>query len=337
MRVKKFVTALILLLFLSVNVFSQSKVGTTAAPFLGIAVGPRAIGMGGAFTAFAGDVSTLYWNPAGASRIGNNEIMVSHTRWIFGTSFDWVGVSVAIDRNNAVGVSITRLDYGEEEVTTIDYPEGTGERWDASDIAVGLSYARNLTDRFSVGGTVKFIQQKLWNERATGFALDVGVLFITEFRGLKLGASITNFGTEMRLDGKDLFVVYDPDPSASGNNPAISAKLKTDDWPLPLHFRVGASIDVFKTESNYFTLAVDALHPNDNTESLNLGFEYSFRNFIFLRAGYKSLFQKDSQERFTAGVGLNYKVGGLGFKFDYAYQDFGILKNIQSFALSIQF
>ena len=337
MRFKKFAKVLLLIFVLSLNVFSQSKVGTTAAPFLGIAVGPRAIGMGGAFTAFAGDVSTLYWNPAGASRIGNNEIMVSHTRWIFGTSFDWVGVSVAIDRNNSVGISITRLDYGEEEVTTIDYPEGTGEKWDASDIAIGLSYARNLTDRFSVGGTVKFIQQKLWNERATGFALDIGVLFITEFRGLKLGASITNFGTEMRLDGKDLFVIYDPDPNASGNNPAISAKLKTDDWPLPLHFRVGASIDVFRTESNYFTLAIDALHPNDNTESLNLGFEYSFKNLIFLRAGYKSLFQKDSQERFTAGVGLNYKIGGLGFRFDYAYQDFGILKNIQSFALSIQF
>jgi len=327
----------IAILILSLPLISQSKVGTTAAPFLGIAVGPRAIGLGGAFTAFAGDVSALYWNPAGVSRLGRNEIMLSHTKWIFGTSFDWVGIAVGIDRNNYVGVSITRLDFGEEEVTTIDYPEGTGERWDASDIAVGISYARNLTDRFSVGGTVKFIQQKLWNERATGFALDVGVLFITEFKGLKLGASISNFGTEMQLDGKDLFVIYDPDPGASGNNPAISAKLKTDNWPLPLLFRVGASIDVFKTETNYLTLAVDALHPNDNTESLNIGFEYSFRNLIFLRAGYKSLFQKDSQERFTVGVGINYKVGGIGFSFDYSYQDFGILKNIQSFAIALQF
>jgi hypothetical protein len=315
----------------------QSKVGTTAAPFLGIAVGSRAIGMGGAFTAFAGDVSTLYWNPAGASRIGTNEIMISHTNWIFGTSFDWVGVSVAIDRNNSIGLTITRLDYGEEEVTTIDYPEGTGERWEANDIAIGLSYARNLTDRFSVGGTVKFIQQKLWNERATGFALDIGVLFLTEFKGLKLGASISNFGTEMQLDGKDLFVIYDPDPTITGNNSAISAKLKTDSWPLPLHFRVGVSVDLFKNETNYLTISIDALHPNDNTESLNAGFEYSFKEIVYLRAGYKSLFQKDSQEGLTAGVGLRYKLGGLGFKFDYAYQDFGILKNVQSFSLSIQF
>ncbi len=337
MSLKRFLEIIALILTVNIFLLSQSKVGTTAAPFLGIAVGPRAIGMGGAFTAFAGDVSTLYWNPAGASRIGQNEVMLSHTKWIFGTSFDWVGVSVVVDRNNAVGLSITRLDYGEEEVTTIDYPEGTGERWDASDIAIGLSYARNLTDRFSVGGTVKFIQQKLWNERAIGFALDVGVLFTTEFKGLKLGASISNFGTEMRLDGKDLFVIYDPDPSITGNNSTISAKLKTDDWPLPLHFRVGASIDIFKTEANYFTLAIDATHPNDNTESLNLGFEYSFRNIVFIRAGYKSLFQKDSEEGFTAGIGLNYKIGGFGLKFDYAYQDFGILKNIQSFSLGIQF
>ncbi|MFN3134514.1 MAG: PorV/PorQ family protein, partial [Candidatus Kryptonium sp.] len=305
MKIRKICFVFIATLISSLSLLSQSKVGTTAAPFLGIAVGPRAIGLGGAFTAFSEDVSALYWNPAGISRLGRNEIMLSHTKWIFGTSFDWIGVGVGIDRNNYVGVSITRLDYGEEEVTTIDYPEGTGERWDASDIAVGISYARNLTDRFSVGGTVKFIQQKLWNERATGFALDVGVLFITEFRGLKLGASICNFGTEMQLDGKDLFVIYDPDPEATGNNPAISAKLKTDSWPLPLLFRVGVSIDVFKTETSYLTLAVDALHPNDNTESLNIGFEYGFRNLIFLRAGYKSLFQKDSQERFTVGVGIN--------------------------------
>ncbi len=324
-------------LLISELILGQSKVGTTAAPFLGIAVGPRAIGMGGAFTAFAGDVSTLYWNPAGASRIGMSEVMISHTKWIFGTSFDWIGVSVAIDRNNSIGLSITRLDYGEEEVTTIDYPEGTGERWEANDIAIGLSYARNLTDRFSVGGTVKFIQQKLWNERATGFALDIGVLFITEFRGLKLGASISNFGTEMQLDGKDLFVIYDPDPTITGNNSAISAKLKTDSWPLPLLFRVGASIDLFKNETNYLTISIDALHPNDNTESLNTGFEYGFKDIVYLRAGYKSLFQKDSQERFTAGIGLRYKLGNLGFKFDYAYQDFGILRNIQSFSLSIQF
>ncbi len=334
---KRIIPLMALILISVVYLQSQSKVGTTAAPFLGIAVGPRAVGMGGAFTAFSADVSALYWNPAGVSRIGNNELMVTHTKWIFGTSFDWIGVAVGIDRNNFVGVSITRLDYGEEEVTTIDYPEGTGERWDASDIAIGISYARNLTDRFSIGGTVKLIQQKLWNERATGFAIDVGVLFITEFKGLKLGASISNFGTEMRLDGKDLFVQYDLDPASTGNNPAISAKLKTDDWPLPLHFRVGASIDVFKTDNNYLTFAVDALHPNDNTESVNLGLEYSFRNMIFLRAGYKSLFQKDSQERFTAGIGLSYKLGGIGFRFDYAYQDFGILKNIQSFALALQF
>jgi hypothetical protein len=334
--VRNWIFAILIPLFISSLSFSQSKVGTTAAPFLGIAVGPRAIGLGGAFVAVASDVSTLYWNPAGASRIGKSEVMVSHTQWIFGTSFDWIGVMIALDRNNSIGVSLTQLDYGEEEVTTIDFPEGTGEKWGASDLAIGISYARNLTDRFSVGGTVKFIHQKIWNERAIGFALDFGVLFITEFRGLKLGATIANFGTEMRLDGKDLFVQHDLDPEAGGNNPAISAKLRTDSWPLPLLFRVGASIDLINGESNRVVLAVDALHPNDNTESLNLGLEYTFRDFIYVRVGYKSLFQKDSQEGLTAGVGLSYKVGGVRVKFDYAYQDFGILKNIQNFALSFQ-
>ena len=327
---------LIVLLFVSVC-FSQSKVGTTAAPFLGIAVGPRAIGLGGAFTAVAGDASTIYWNPAGMSRIGKSEILISHMEWIFGTNFDWLGVMIAIDRNNSIGLSITQLNYGEEEVTTVDFPEGTGEKWNASDIAIGISYSRNLTDRFSVGGTAKFIQQKLWNERAFGFAIDVGVLFITEFKGLKLGASISNFGTEMRLDGKDLFVQHDIDPTISGNNPAISAKLKTDHWPLPLLFRVGVSIDVFRSEFGSLIFAIDALHPSDNTESLNLGAEYNFNDMIYLRAGYKSLYQKDSEEGFTLGAGISYELGKVRFKLDYAYQDFGILKNVQSLSVGFVF
>jgi len=75
---KKFTLIMIILLFVTSGLIAQefisdvSKVGTTAAPFLSIEVGSRAIGMGGAFVALANDASALYWNPAGLARMGNH-------------------------------------------------------------------------------------------------------------------------------------------------------------------------------------------------------------------------------------------------------------------------
>ena len=203
---------------------------------------------------------------------------------------------------------------------------------------MGLTYAYNLTDRFSLGGTVKYIQQKIWNSSASSIALDLGVLFHSDIYGLRIGATITNFGSAMRIDGKDLLVQHDIDPNSSGNNDQILANLQTDDFPLPLTFRIGLAMDVVDSDDHRVTLAADALHPNDNDESINVGMEYIFSSLIAFRVGYKSLFLDNSEEGLTAGVGLNYDfTNDFGVRVDYAYQDFGILDYTQHFSLGIKF
>jgi len=328
-----------LVLFLLVSsLHSQSKVGTAAAPFLGIAVGPRGVSLGGAFVALANDVTALYYNPGAISQTGNSQFMVSHTNWLVDTKFDWVGVMINLDGQSAIGVNITQLDYGEELITTEINQEGTGETWKASDIAVGVSYARNLTDRFSIGGTAKYIQQKIWNESASAFGVDVGLKYKTDFNGLTIGMSISNFGTDMRLDGKDLFRPIDLDPQNQGTNKTIVARLKTDDWPLPLLFRVGAAMDVMNSEELRFTVAADALRPSDNAETLNLGGELGWRESLFFRGGFKSLFLDESEEGYTLGGGARYELTAVNFiAVDYSYQDFGKFGGIQTIAISITF
>ena len=107
----------------------------------------------------------------------------------------------------------------EEIVRTVDYPEGDGRKWDATSLAFGLTYARNLTDRFSIGFNAKYIRESIWSESASGFAIDVGTLYLSEIPGLTLGASISNFGTTMQLDGRDLNFNYDPnDDAGTGPN-----------------------------------------------------------------------------------------------------------------------
>lgn len=329
---------LILAMFFIVAVYGQDKVGTTAAPFLGIGAGPKAIGMGGAFVAVANDPSALYWNPSGISRDGRNEFLFEHTNYLVGTSYNFFGGVIALDDENAIGLSVTYLDYGTEEVTTVASPDGTGQTWSAKDMAIGLSYSRNLTDRFSIGGTAKMILQQIWHESATGWAIDAGLLYTTPFNGMKIGMAISNFGTDMRMTGEDLYVTHNPDPSVAGDNSKIPAQYYTESYPLPLLFRIGLSMDVIKTQDNTVTLAVDALHPNDNAQSVNVGGQYSWDNTVFARIGYKSYGVTSSEEGITAGFGLAYEIiANVTLEVDYAYENYGILNNIQKFALSVSF
>jgi hypothetical protein len=322
----------------SAELWAQAKVGTSSAPFLGISIGPRGAAMGGAFAAVANDASTLYWNPGGIARLEKSNIMVSHTQWLVGTDFNWAGIVLKVGGSNAFGLSVTQLDYGEEEVTDERNQEGTGARWSAQDLAVAVSYARAMTDRFAIGGSFKYIEQKIYNERASAVAFDLGLVFVTQFNDMRLGMSISNFGSDLKFDGKDLLKRIDTDPPNSGNNETIVAALKTDDWPLPLFFRVGLAYDLLRGARAKVTLVADALRPSDNTGVLNAGAEVAIQDLLFLRGGYKSLFREESEEGLTYGAGLKYNTGAAGIiHIDFAYADFGLLDNAKMFSLGLTF
>jgi hypothetical protein len=324
--------------FIGETAFGQSKVGTTAVPFLGISVGPRATALGGAFAGISDDATSLYYNPGGFSRVGKSQILFSHSNWLVGSNFNWIGFVFRMNDANAIGLSVTQLDYGEEEVTTVLQPEGTGESWSAMDFAAAFSYGRNLTDRFSIGGSVKYIQQKLWNEKASAFAMDIGLLFVTDFNGMRLGMSISNFGTDMKMEGKDLLRRIDLDPDHLGNNETIVANLKTDSWPLPLFFRVGVAMDVLRAGKNRLTIAADAVRPSDNTETINIGSEMAFYDTFFIRGGYKSLFRESSEEGLTLGAGTRLLWSGRqSVAVDYTFADFGLFEDIHMISIGIGF
>jgi long-subunit fatty acid transport protein len=340
---KHLLLRLFLILFIPLILAGQvtenvTKVGTTSAQFLKIEAGARAVAMGGAFVAVVNDATAIYWNPSGIARLHQNEVVLIHTDWLADINFDFAAVVIPLGSTNALGFSITSLSMAEQAVRTVANPEGTGEKYDAGDIAAAVSYAHNLTSSFSIGASAKYIQQKIWNMSSSAIALDIGTIFTTGFHNMTIGMSISNFGSKMKLEGKDTFITYDPDEIKYGNNDQIPAQLRTDKFDLPLIFRVGLAMDVNISEKNRITMAVDAIHPNDNTEHLNLGTEYVYNNMIFLRAGYKSLFTQDSEEGFTAGIGIQFGVFSSSLlRLNFAYQDFGILKNVQQYSLGVVF
>jgi opacity protein-like surface antigen len=332
--------------FVPAGADAQSKVGTTAAQFLGVPVGPRAIAMGGAYVASNQDVSSIYWNPGAVVQSGRSEFSFVNTDWLVGTKFRWFGLVLNLDGDNAIGASITDMDYGQGDVTTVASPEGTGETWSAADLAISLSYSRRLTDKFSIGGSVKYINQRVYNETASTVAFDAGLLYVTDLSGLRIGMSMSNFGGDMTLSGRDLLNRVDTDPNNSGSNKTLVAYLKTDAWPLPLLFRVGAAMDVVKNDEVTATVAVDALRPNDDFESINLGGEVGWRNILFIRGGYQSIFKggqaplssDKGQEGLALGAGLQYQFEGFAaLSFNYAFQKFGLFGNLNTIALSIGF
>lgn len=323
------------------SLFGQkvTKTGTTAAPFLVIDAGARGVGMGSAFVSVANDISAMYWNPAGIARLSQPEATFNYTRWIADVQYNYTAIAVPIPQIGVLGANATFVSMDEMDVTTVSAPEGTGETFSMGSYAFGISYARNLTDRFSIGFNAKFIQERIYHSSAKGIAFDIGTLFDTQLNGLRIGMSISNYGTKMQMRGRDMLIQVDVDASKHGNNENINASLQTDTYDLPLLFRVGVSMDVLAGKYNsHLILSVDALHPNDNVESLNLGAEYTYRQWVALRCGYQGLFKRHSEEGLCAGGGLNYRISGnTTLHVDYAWGDFGRLNEIQKFSLGISF
>ncbi len=329
------------LILVSTSIHGQgvSKTGTTAAKFLSIGIGPRANAMGAAFSAVANDASSLYWNPAGIAFVDKFLGLFTYTQMFADVNLNYFGVVIPMGGIGNFGISVTALNIGDMNVTTELEPEGTGERFSSGSYAFGLSYAKFITDNFIFGATIKYIKEDIFNSSAEGVAFDIGTIFHTPFYGIKFASSITNFGTKMNITGDDLIIRYDQDPTTRGNNETVDAKYSTECFELPLRLQIGISKDFEFAAGQRLTLAADANYPNDNYQWVNVGGELAlFNELVALRAGYKSLFLKDSQEGLTLGIGIKYDLSNsLGVQIDYAYQKLEYLNNTHSFGIMLNF
>jgi len=288
----------------------------------------------------ANDATALYWNVAGIASFEKNEILGVHSRWIADINFNFAGIVLSLGEFGSLGLSITSLNMDDMKVRTIQKPDGTGEFFEAQDFAIGLSYARKLSDRFAVGFTVKYIEEKIWHMKANAFAIDFGTTFRTDlFGGMIIGLSVYNFGTAMTLSGRDTRTFNRVDDTKLGSNERIPYNIEMQSWDLPLSLQFGVSADAIKSENYRWTLAIDALHPSDNYESINIGTEFGFKEFLFIRGGYQALFLDGSEGGISFGLGLQTGIlfSNSLLKFDYAYRDMDRLDNTQIFSLAITF
>lgn len=326
------------------------RMGTTTAGFLEIGVGGAGIAMGDAYVASARDMSAIYWNPAGMALLKSNEALFMYQPWVVDVNSMFAGFGVSIPRLGTFGFGVFGMNYGNIDVTTLEFQQGTGEQYTAYDYNFNMTYARSLVEWFSFGATFKYVTSKIWHSNASAMALDLGVLVQTPFfspskderDGMTIGMSISNYGSRMRFDGFDLLFPEDMDPDADGNYQNLQAKYKMEDWELPLLFRVGIAVHPLVLGNQRLSVEIDALHPNNMSEYLNVGAEYTFKAAGFgdfsLRAGYKGLYMVDSNYGPTFGGGIKFFLApSKSIKIDYAYRTIGVLGDVHCTSLGVAF
>ncbi len=315
---------LFMIMLLSNNSFAQlfptlggQRAGISTAQFLKIGVGGRASAVGDAFVAIANDASALYWNPAGLSQFTENQIVFSHNEWVVDINHDFIGAVYHLDPTNSFGVSLTTLSMKDMEVTTEFAPNGTGEYFGFSDMALALTYSRRMTDQFSFGGTVRYIEETLDKLKMRGVMIDLGTYYWTGLGSTRFAVAVSNFGNQLAPDGEVILV----------------GKRKQSEWQSfspPTIFRIGFAFEPIENENNKLTTSVQLNHPNDNSENVSAGAEYSWHQILYLRGGYK--FNVDEQN-FSLGAGFDVPLNIARLSFDYAYSNFTKLGSAHRFSI----
>ena len=337
-----FIAVLISFATLAVYAGGQNKAGTSAAPELLIPVGARYIGMGGSPVAIAKGLEAIYWNPAGVDLVQKTaNILFSYRKYIADINVNFLAVSAKFGFGS-FAFSLRAFDLGDIPITTMDEPDGTGEIFSPTYFVAGLTYSRRLTDRIAVGATINVIHESWARVSATGVGLDFGVQYHNLFLvpGLSIGVAVKNIGVPMRYGGSGLWV----EATALNSERGLTFyKVEAAEFDLPSVIEIGVAYNLMLGESGSLKFAGTFQNNNYAYDEYRVGFEYSFRDIFFVRAGY--LFAPRATnttphifQNFTAGAGLHFgNLGGLDLSLDYAYVPVKFFTSNHVFSLKLGF
>ena len=326
------VFTVVFILFSNIFVFGveRDKRAQTGLKFLEVSLDARASSMGGALTSLEGTSMSMFYNPASMSR-ANDFINRSLGQLNFIADIDYVYGSAAINIDDGkygiFGINFLSVDYGKFLGTIrADNEQGFLEtgNFSPSAYAVGVGYAKALTDKFSVGGNVRYVYQNLTGgyidflEDETSvsrlfdtdvISFDFGILYKTGFKSLNFGMNLRNFSKEI--------------------------KYIKESFQLPLTFEIGLSLDAvdlmdMDSDKHKILVSVDAVHPRDFSEGINFGVEYTFMDLFAIRSGINT---PSDEEGMNFGIGFNQEITDVRFHFDYGYTSFGVFDDVHRFTI----
>jgi hypothetical protein len=316
---------------------AQSKTGTTFGQFLLIEPSARMAGMGNTGAAFHDGLEAAYYNPAAIAAATGKQFQFTHSAWFADIGYNYAAAALPFTGIGTFWASATVLNSGDIDVRTVQQPLGTGERYNVTDIAIGIGYGTEVAERFAIGLQATMAQETIWNSTARTLVLNAGTLYRSSPNGLQLGASLSNFGTTAGFDGRDLRITYDQDPDRYGDNGTLPGEKYLESYDVPVMFRVGVALPRRLNATTELRMAVDAYHAADIDESVSAGAEMRFKETLAVRAGWQNLFLEDTEVGPTLGAGLRGRLDTFMYRFDYAWGDVGRLGDAHRFTLGVEF
>ncbi len=286
-----------------------NRPGSTDAQFLKIGVSARGTGMADAYMAAVGGADAAYYNSAALPWVKGRDVVFTHTSWFAGISHDFAAASQNLDDIGTVAVSVTALATDEMKVRTPLQPEGTGETFYAGNYQFGLSYARFLTDRVTFGLTLSYLNMKLFRDfSADAFALDIAVMYVSDFRGFRFALQIADFGS--------------------------SIQYVNESYPLPTNFQFGMAMNAIDGDDQKLLISFAAVKPNEGEPQAQVGGEWNFQQMFFVRGGYRL---NHSTATWSAGAGAAFAIEGIGLRADYSYSNYKTLGGSHRIGVGIGF
>ncbi len=323
--------------------------GSAGAKFLQINATTRGSANGGTLVARPGLIDALSYNPATAATLTGANSIIHHSNYFVGMSFDYMSFAYNMPAIGTISMGLLGLLSGDIEETTELQPLGTGRTFTANDFAGFLSFARSMTDKFSGGGTIKYVMQNIDKLTASGIVFDMGAIYnVGLFYDLTIGFSIRNFGGDMNYKGENLQEKIKLSDNIFEEED-VRIEVVSEKYSLPISFDLGSSVTIPVRGKDKLISSVAVHNIADQAEFLSIGLEYNLGELMYFVLGHGNLngmFNNNATELelngnmrgFTGGFGVNlHPVFNTRSWLSYSFEDHKYFAPIHSFEITISF
>jgi len=324
---------------------NKDRSGQAGAAELLINPWARGSGWGSANVANVQGLEGMFNNVAGLAFTPKTELIFAYTDWLKGADISIMsfGLAQRVSESGVIGLSVMSMNFGDIDITTIDLPEGGIGKFSPRYMTIGLSYAKAFSNSIYGGMTLKIINESISDATAQGIAIDAGIQYVTgELENVKFGISLRNVGPKMKFSGDG----FSLSTFVQNNDNQFTTTQRNSSFELPAQLNIGMAYDFLFEQATRFTLAGNFSSNSFTKDQIMLGGEFSFRDYIVLRAAYNyeegiwedidSVDRTNANKGFSGGfsvqVPMNKELGSL-FAIDYSYRPTDHFKGTHTFGI----
>lgn len=314
----------------------DDRSGTAAMEELLVPVTPRTVALGSALTGGMnnmGGVEALLSNPASVMVNASTNAMFSRTEYLADIGINYFGVAQRFGNNN-IALTVNSWDYGDIPRQTAEAPEIDEDlTWSASTVVLGLTFARQFTDRIAAGFTAKGLSRSIDDVQSNGIAFDAGMTYVVGESGLRFGVSLRNFGGQMSFSGDGLDQpIGQTGPQGSGE---ISGRINDLGAELPSLLSFGVAYTRQFAGDLSATFLGDFRSNSYDLDNYAAGVELGYQNLFFVRGGLSLTSDTDVSafDVWNIGAGVNLNMVGRGLAVDYSYRPSSVFDGVNMFSV----